>query len=613
MSLPEPYPMQCFNCLSEFDAAEAIWCSCNPQRPTKVCPFCMGCFCASSEEYKQDFWRDAPATLRDEIETLSQSRMLIGEVLVRSGIISTEDLLNALNKQKVDGRRLGEILVESGALPADRLERFLQSQHTATAIDVHRARVDAMMIRRLGVEQCITDRILPLEAEAFRDRHIMTLAMADPSDATALQRVSKATGYQVIPGVAPAESIVAVIRSIFPPGTEMPEEPVRPIARFDSASSSSGWIVARAISRRASHFQISRHNSRTQVAYRIDGVLYHDRASAQGDPEAALEEIRELSGLDGSKAPGVSTGRLEVCVEGIDYQLLVRLTRSPGLMELSVKIVDPITFPPRLDDLGLAELAIERLRMAIDKGTGLVVISAPPFSGASSTFYSLVMELTSQGRPLALLESPRAVSLNDITQEEFFPDVPDSFGESLARVTTGKTSAIAITSTSPFVWPPRTADLSGRVLVIFKIESRSLPDALLRLISAGFPASEIGRLATLVLHQRLVRRVCQACRTEVSNVQDLAATLKLSAAEATQLRVWRGKGCDECSATPGFRGRVPLVQTMRPNAAVADALARGSSDALLDACRGAGMTSLRQEALGALAAGLTTPEEITRK
>ena len=134
--MPETYLTQCFNCLSEFDAIDAVWCSCNPQHPTKVCPFCLGCFCAAGEPFKDAFWGRAPEALRKEIDTLAESRMLLGEMLVRSGIITTTQLLEALNKQKADGRRIGEILVDNGAVPADRLEKFLQSQHTVTSIDV---------------------------------------------------------------------------------------------------------------------------------------------------------------------------------------------------------------------------------------------------------------------------------------------------------------------------------------------------------------------------------------------------------------------------------------------------------------------------------------------
>ena len=100
---------------------------------------------------------------------------------------------------------------------------------------------------------------------------------------------------------------------------------------------------------------------------------------------------------------------------------------------------------------------------------------------------------------------------------------------------------------------------------------------------------------------------------ESSNGEEIADDLRLEPAEAREITIWHGRGCDECGPAPGFRGRVPLAQTLRLNASVATAVERGSAEVLLRACRTAGMTSLRQEALAALKAGLTTPAEITRR
>ncbi len=213
------YVVHCFNCVSDFDALEAVWCSCNPQNPTKVCPFCMGCFCAAGEEFKTRFWKEAPQLLRADVATLDQARMLIGDRLVRAGLITTPQLLDALKQQKVSGKKIGEVLVESGVLPIERLQSFLKTQHTVPPVDIACARIDALMLTRLGVQRCLRERILPLETEAFRDRNIMTLVMADPSDTATLERVIDSTGYQVIPGVAPADRILDAIRAIFPEGT----------------------------------------------------------------------------------------------------------------------------------------------------------------------------------------------------------------------------------------------------------------------------------------------------------------------------------------------------------------------------------------------------------
>ncbi|MGH7340957.1 MAG: ATPase, T2SS/T4P/T4SS family, partial [Candidatus Rokuibacteriota bacterium] len=388
------YAVQCFNCLSDYDALEAIWCSCNPQRPTKVCPFCMGCFCAAGEELRKSFWDGAPQELRQEIDTLSECRMLLGEMLVRAGLITTTQLLEALTLQKADGRRLGEILVDSGALPPDRLERFLQSQHTVMAVDVARARVDATTLQKLGVERCLAERILPLEAESFRDRRVMTLAMADPSDGAALQRVVNATGHQVIPGAAPAEAIVAVIRSIFPEGSAaVAPAPTRAEAAPTEGDGAAVGLLSMAIRRRASHLHIQGKARHQKVFFRIDGTLYLDRANSTLAARQALATLREMAGIDEGRLAGRATFELD----GVEHSLIVRTRSGKDGEDLSVKILDPVTFPPRLEELGYPDDVAARIRAALERPRGLILVSSPPFSGSSSTLYALVMEAAGQG------------------------------------------------------------------------------------------------------------------------------------------------------------------------------------------------------------------------
>ena len=611
--MPEIHLVQCFNCLSDFDALEAIWCSCDPQHPSKVCPFCLGCFCAAGQEFKEAFWRSAPPSMRNEVETLSRSRMLIGEMLVRAGLITTPQLLEALNRQKISGRRLGEILVETEALDMDRLQGFLQSQHTAIVVDLARARIDAMLLRRLGIDQCLRERMLPLEPEAFRDRHIMTLVMADPSNASAIDRVMKATGYQVIPGVAPGEAIVSAIRSIFPQGSATPSSEQRSEEQDPApADPAPRKILLQAAGRRASHVQIQNRNGTTRVYYRIDGTLYLDRACPAADAAAALTGFKMIAGLGDDSKTVPRVGRAVVSLEGMDHWILVRTRPEREGEELSVKLLDPVGFPPHLDDLGLPGPVVERFRDILQKDSGLLVISAPPLSGASSTVYALAMEVAGQGRPLALVESPRAVNLTDVTQEEFFPEIRGSFGQALARAAASGARVVAVTPSTGVSFGGDLAKLAKRMLVICRVEARALPDALVRLVSDGCPPSLLGSGCAFVAHQRLVRRVCPSCSAVVSDAEEFASSLRLTAQEARELKLRRGSGCDDCGPTPGFRGRVALAHALTVTPKIAQA-ATSSVAAVAAACRAAGLVPMRTEALAALGAGRTTPEEITRK
>ena len=182
----------------------------------------------------------------------------------------------------------------------------------------------------------------------------------------------------------------------------------------------------------------------------------------------------------------------------------------------------------------------------------------------------------------------------------------------MGRARAANVPAIVITAAEGIAWDAQTASFPEKALVICKVDALTMPEALLELARAGYPAKALGSRPTLMLHQRLLRRICGACRAEVSSAEEMAGPLGLGAEEARALQLWRGAGCDDCHGT-GYRGRFPLVQTLRPSAPLASAIAGGVLEDVVAACRGAGLTPLRREAVEALGAGQTTVDEITRK
>lgn len=129
------YDVLCWNCLGEFDAVGAVWCSDDPKNPTKLCPFCFRCFCSASEKYKQEFWRRAPLRLQEEVNTLGRSRDRLGDVLIRMRKITTSQLLDALVAQKETNKRLGELLVEKGLVTTQDIQAALLTQGTNPLTD----------------------------------------------------------------------------------------------------------------------------------------------------------------------------------------------------------------------------------------------------------------------------------------------------------------------------------------------------------------------------------------------------------------------------------------------------------------------------------------------
>src|SRR5262249_1012037 len=199
----------------------------------------------------------------------------------------------------------------------------------------------------------------------------------------------------------------------------------------------------------------------------------------------------------------------------------------------------------------------------------------PPFSGASSTVYALALEASAQ-RSVALIESPRAITLPGAVQEEFFPEIRNNLADALERSLRSDPSLLVSTAADGLPWSGQGAGLADRLLLVVRAEAMSLPDALLRLREAGCPPDAFLGRPAIVLHQRLVRRICPTCRAQAGTAEEHAAALGLPSTEAAAFTLWKGAGCDDCASTPGFRGRVPLAHILIPDEGVVRALGEGS-------------------------------------
>jgi type IV pilus assembly protein PilB len=161
---PERYLVSCWNCLGEFDALNAVWCSDDPKNPTKLCPFCFRCFCSASERYKQEFWRQAPQRLKDDLNTLGRSKDKLGDILIRMKKITTPQLLEALLEQKNTDKRLGEVLTARGLVTADDISAALKSQGVSPLSDTRGVAFSASPVWENSGPDAIIQYILSLAA-----------------------------------------------------------------------------------------------------------------------------------------------------------------------------------------------------------------------------------------------------------------------------------------------------------------------------------------------------------------------------------------------------------------------------------------------------------------
>ncbi len=215
--VPQEHPTQCWSCLGEFDAASAVWCTCSARIPTKLCPFCFRCFCQADAGYQESFWQSAPEELKEERRMLKGAAGSIGESLIRSNLLSTDQLVSALRWQQNRGGALEDALIELNFVSRDDLNVINQgSSKNATTIDLSRQIIDASLVGELSVELCYRKKILPVSREEIGEKPILTLAMAGQADVDTIDQVQTLTSCRIIPMAVREEQIVQRLKELFP-------------------------------------------------------------------------------------------------------------------------------------------------------------------------------------------------------------------------------------------------------------------------------------------------------------------------------------------------------------------------------------------------------------
>ena len=529
---PEAYVTICWNCLGEFDALGAVWCSDDPKNPTKLCPFCLHCFCDASEAYKQEFWRRAPRRLHDELATLGRSKERLGDILIRMGKLTTPQLLDALIEQKNSGRRLGEILTGRGLIHPEEIQQALQSQGVRPLTDTQ------------GAAYAST-------------------AVWEKSD---------------------------------------PNEAIQ-------------YILGLAARKGASDVHIEPRADVVSVKYRIDGSFFRVDPIPKSFQPILTRKIFEVFGLDPAREQAPQMKRTFMRLHDADYELVAQALPTAHGTSAAIKLVNRSTFLKDFTTLGLELEDRVRLMERLHDPFGLVLVTAPPFNGANTTTYSIMSFLVRSPRELVSLEAPVYWPLEGARQVEVPADGdPEARMEEALRSVAAIRPEVLMLSGVPGPRVARlAAQLAGSVLVVAALPAQTAARGVRAFLDLGAAPQAVSATIAAVTCQRLVRRICEACRqpTEPPAPQTLAHH-GIGADEAPSLRFFRGKGCPACNKI-GYRGRRAIFEVLAGTDEVRSAVAADlGPDEIETLAAGSGMRTLRERCLDLVTEGVTTFDEFTR-
>jgi type IV pilus assembly protein PilB len=557
----------------------------------------------------------------------------LGELLIRDGLLTRDQLKVALADQRQQGRRLGYSLVKLGFVNEVELTKVLARQYRMPAVDLSRFEPDEQVLKLIPAEVARKNQVLPLR----RDGRLLTVAMADPSDLGLLQDLKFITRFDVVPVVTGEFTLQALVdrcyeqadqpqlsellRDMEEIGDELElveeeEDEVVTAAQINDAPVVRliNGILVEAVRRGASDIHIEPFEHELRVRYRVDGALLEVMRPPLKMKAALTSRVKILAQLNIAERRIPQDGRIKLKVNNrvIDF----RVSTLPVLFgeKIVLRILDKGNLTLDLTTFGFEPKAEQDLMRAILNPYGMVLVTGPTGSGKTTTLYSALQRINTIDSNIMTAEDPVEYNLEGINQVQVRPDIGLTFAAALrsflrqdpnvimiGEIRDLETGGIAIK-----------AALTGH-LVLSTLHTNDAPSTVTRLIDMGIEGFNVASAVNLVVAQRLVRRVCKECKEEKHYTREELVALGMDLEQASSITFYKGRGCEACGGT-GYRGRAGLYEVMALSPALRRLILRGASvEELRDQAVSEGMLTLRKDGIKKLERGITTLEEVVKE
>lgn len=557
---------------------------------------------------------------------LAPSRRL-GERLLRSGHITEQQLRQALEVQGRTHAMLGQILVELGFVSACIAGELLAHELGVEYVDFQRTRPDPEVVRLVPEHVIRTMQALPLRQ--YGDT--IEVAMVDPLNIAAIDAVHQHTGLRVVPCLTMAPDLQRALNDQFDALARSSEalhdlatevsQPKRKEASHSVLVAASeapivrlvGSIIESALAQRASDIHFEPFEDGLRVRFRIDGTLIEQMNIPRAQQASVNARLKVLCLMDITESRRPQDGRMAYDYHGRAYDLRVSSVPAVYGEKIVLRVLDKSSVMVPLSRLGFQAGQQRRFEEMIRQPHGMVIVVGPTGSGKSTTLYASLNLLNDTTRNIMTLEDPVEYNVQGVNQVQVNPRIGLTFASGLRSFVRQDPDVILVGE----IRDQETAEMAVQAsltghLVLSTLHTNSAVGTIARLANLGVDPFLIAQSLLGVVSQRLVARVCLQCAAEYAPAPGVLASVGISDEDARGANFRRGVGCRTCHSR-GYQGRVGLYEVMVMNEELRGMIMRGAPEADLErAAVRAGMMSLRDCALAAVRAGLTTPEEMGR-
>jgi MSHA biogenesis protein MshE len=559
-----------------------------------------------------------------------RKRIRIGELLVEQHLIKTEQLQEALERQKQTGGMLGHLLIELGFVDEEKLLKVLSEQLLLPVIDLRQYLFEPEVVRLLPETHARRHRAIVLR----NDDDGLVVGMVDPTDIIAYDNLARILKRPIKQALVREAEVVQAIDTVYRRTEEivtLAEELGAEMAQgqFDIAQLSEGAAgtvddapVVRLLQSmfedatqvHASDIHIEPEENLLRVRQRIDGFLHEQIIDETRIASALVTRLKLMSGLDISEKRLPQDGRFQIKVK--NSRIDIRLSTMPVAHGESIvmRLLDQSAGLLDLDALGIPPDARSRLDRLIQRPNGMVLVTGPTGSGKTTTLYAALNQINVPEHKIITVEDPVEYRLPRINQVQVNPRIELTFARVLRSALRQDPDVIMVGE----MRDPETAEIGVRAamtghLVLSTLHTNDSITTVNRLVDMDVPGYMVATALNAVIAQRLVRRVCENCAEPYQLEPGEQAWLRAMTAGRPREGIFRrGVGCQYCNTT-GFRGRIGLYELLEIDAVMAEHLRRDDFAAFARAASAQpGFRPLAQSGLEFVLQGITTIGEVIR-
>ncbi|EKO3628651.1 type II/IV secretion system protein [Vibrio metschnikovii] len=552
-------------------------------------------------------------------------RKRLGDLLVEEGIITEQQVQQALAAQKQTGSKLGATLIELGFVTEQQMLSFLSQQLFIPLIDLNRAHVDIDAVQILPEVHARRLRALVMSKQG----NLLRVVMSDPADLFAQESLlNQLSDYQFEFAIAPEKQLVEAFDRYYRRTKEIASFAERLQAEhqendaFDYAISGEetedvtvvkliNSLFEDAIQVGASDIHIEPDANILRIRQRIDGVLHETLLNEVNIASALVLRLKLMANLDISEKRLPQDGRFNIRAKGQSVD--IRLSTMPVQYGESVvmRLLNQTSGVRKLEESGLPEDLLLRLRKQLKRSYGMILVTGPTGSGKTTTLYGALSELNEAGKKILTAEDPVEYRIPRLNQVQVNPKIGLDFSTLLRTFLRQDPDIILVGEMrdQETVEIGLRASLTGH-LVLSTLHTNDAIDSALRLIDMGAPGYLVASAVRAVVAQRLIRKVCPDCKTEETLDDARQQWLNVRFPNQVSATFVRGRGCQSCNLT-GYRGRIGVFEMLELEAHMMDALRSNDAVGFAEAARAsAGYKPLLASAMDLALQGIVSLDEV---